>query len=39
VYADRIPTTIEYLCEALDIDDPWVDYLVQKLKEKRQMLS
>ena len=27
-YSHRIPQTIQYLCEALEIEDPWVSYLL-----------
>ena len=28
VYADKIPSTIEYLCKALEFQDPLVDLLI-----------
>ena len=27
IYAHRIPQTIQYLCGALEIEDPWVAYV------------
>ncbi len=32
VYSERIPKSVDYLCEALDIEDPWVTYLVENAK-------
>jgi hypothetical protein len=33
-YASKIPSTISYLCEALEIRDPWVDHVMQSLRER-----
>ena len=29
VYAERIPTTIQYLCRKLEMQDPWVNFLIE----------
>lgn len=29
VYAERIPTTIQYLCRSLEMNDPWIDFLIE----------
>ena len=39
VYAERIPTTIQYLCRKLEMQDPWVDFLIESMHHKAQMLS
>jgi len=39
VYAERIPTTIEYLCKSLELSDPWVNFVLEQMRSKTLMLS
>ena len=38
VYAERIPHTVKYLCQKLDKDDPWVDFIIKQKEGKVTML-
>lgn len=39
VYAEQIPSTIEYLCKALELTDPWVKFMFDQMRSKALMLN
>ena len=39
VYAEQIPSTIEYLCKALEMTDPWVKFMFDQMRSKALMLN
>ena len=39
VYAEKIPTTIEYLCRVLEVNDPWVDSIIEHLRHKQVIMD
>ena len=39
VYAEQIPSTIEYLCKALEMTDPWVKFMFDQMRSRALMLN
>ena len=39
VYAEQIPSTVEYLCKALEMTDPWVKFMFDQMRSKALMLN
>ena len=39
VYAERIPDTIESICQALEVDEPMVDLYLKHVKSRQAMLK
>lgn len=35
-YASKIPSTIQYLVDSLEINDPWVHYVLQAMRNRVQ---
>lgn len=39
VYAERIPDTIESICQALEVDEPMVDFYLKHVRSRQAMLK